>query len=78
MTADVRKLEQARPSVDPTTVRILESALEDVRSGKTVGVVLIEASNDGVCHFATNGMKNRFELLGYLAHMMHKLQSKDT
>lgn len=64
-----------RPA-DPDVVRLLEEALVDARSGNMTGVMLLKQDPEGIA-YATAGVEDRFAVLGWLSHAMHRLQTDD-
>ena len=58
---------------DPDALRFAEELLAAVKSGEVRGFVCIQQDRHGV-RYVTANAKDRMMLLGYLSHMMHKLQ----
>lgn len=63
-------------NVDPDVVNYLEEMLRDAKDGKITGFAAVSRSN-GACEFTNAGIPNRFELTGYLTHLIYKLQSTE-
>lgn len=64
-------LTEIKREVNPTLVEILEQALENVKSGETTGLVLLEQKTK-LCTWRTSGIKDRFTAAGYLLHAANK------
>lgn len=71
MSAQIRQL--TRP-VDPEVVRYLEEALAEAKAGKLSGVLILQQDAEGLA-YAVAGVKDRFALIGWLSHAIHKLQT---
>jgi hypothetical protein len=67
--------ELKRP-VDPDVVDILERALEKAKSGEINGVLVLSQDPNAIS-YAIAGVKERFTVLGWLSHAMHRLQTDD-
>jgi hypothetical protein len=67
---------EIKREVNQTVVEILEKALANVRAGDTVGVLLLEKKVD-VCSWSNAGLKDRFEVIGYLEHAKHRMQGDE-
>jgi hypothetical protein len=65
--------ELKRP-VDPDVVDILERALEKAKSGEINGVLVLSQDPNAIS-YAIAGVKERFTVLGWLSHAMHRLQT---
>lgn len=53
---------------------MLEEVLAKVRAGDIHGVLVLSQDKTGIAYNIA-GIKDRFEVLGWLSHAMHKLQS---
>lgn len=60
--------------VDPDIVRFLEDELANAKAGKTTGILVLVQDPEGVAYRVV-GIKDRFEILGWLSHAMHLLQT---
>jgi len=68
---DVREITRA---VDPQVEELLERTLANVRSGETSGVLILEQKAKHLS-WACAGLDDRFQVIGFLAHAMHKMRS---
>ena len=57
---------------DPGVIEILEGLLKDAREGNLIGVV-VASKNKDACFYSTAGLRDRYETIGYLHHMIFKL-----
>lgn len=73
VSAVVRALER---KADPEVVDYLETVLERARRGETSGVLILEQRGDS-CSWCCSGLGDRFKIIGYLAHAIHKMQGDD-
>lgn len=71
--SNVRAL--SRP-VDPDVVRFIEQVLERAKAGEISGVLMLSQDTEGVA-YGIAGIKDRFTVLGWLSHAMHKLQDDE-
>ena len=67
----IRLLKPIEP--EPNVVRYLEEALEDARSGKLRGIVLMARDANGLS-YTVAGVEDRFAVVGYLTNAIYKLQ----
>ena len=63
------------PKTDPDVIEILEGLLKDAKDGKLIGVVVATKQKDA-CYYSTAGMRDRYETIGYLHHMIFKLHQE--
>lgn len=70
--AEIARIHQ--PAPDGEVIKKLEAALDRARAGETHGVLLLEQDKAG-CKYVCAGLKNRFELIGFLSHAIHQLQA---
>ena len=73
MTALVKRIER-KP--DPDVIAGLERALENAKTGNTFGILLIEKT-PAAATWTCAGIPDRFEITGYLFHLMYKMQTDD-
>ena len=71
MTALVKKIERLP---DPDVIAGLERALESAKAGTTFGILLIEKTPTAAT-WTCAGIPDRFEITGYLFHLMYKMQT---
>lgn len=71
MGAEIHALKRA---VDPDVIDILERALQQAKDGELNGVMVLKQDPGGVA-YAVAGIKDRFTVLGWLSHAMHRLQT---
>lgn len=68
------KLAVVAQKQDPDVIVYLEEILARARTGEITGVMIMAQDGKGVA-FRHAGLKDRFELLGWLSHTMHNLQT---
>lgn len=60
---------------DVGMIEHLEELLKRARAGEIMGVLTVAQDTMGAAQYSVQNMRNRFEILGYLSHAMHQLQS---
>ena len=73
MTAVLKEIER-KPN--PDVIAGLERALESAGAGNTFGILLIEKTPVAAT-WTCAGIPDRFEITGYLFHLMYKMQTDD-
>jgi hypothetical protein len=68
------QIHQLRRPVDPDVVEYLQRALDEAKAGEITGVMILAQDPDGV-RYGLAGIKDRFAVIGWLSHAMHKLQA---
>lgn len=63
------------PQADPELLAFAENLVADIKSGEITGFVGVRQTKTGSAQYITVGVKERFTMLGFLSHLMHKLQS---
>lgn len=66
-----------KPTVDDELVEMLEKTLAEAKDGEISAVMLLAQDCNGV-RYRLYGIKDRFQVLGWLSHMMHRLQTDDS
>lgn len=62
------------PEPNQELIDTLENMLTDVRNGEILGLVAVSQDKSGAAYFACHGIKDRWHVLGFLSHLMFKLQ----
>lgn len=70
-------IEVVKPKPNQDLIGVLEEALQRAREGEISGIALFEVHPGGL-HYHTTGVPNRWEAMGYLVHMLHKLALDET
>ncbi len=73
MTAILKTLPP--PQQDPAVLEIAERFLTRVRSGESVGFVLIEVSKQGGPRYSAVGVPDRYNVVGYLSTVIYELHA---
>ena len=68
----VVKIVEDKP--DPDAVAYLEGILADVKRGEVMGVLIMTQYKGGALRYQCAGLKDRWNILGWLSHAMHNLQ----
>lgn len=61
---------------DPDVIARIEDVLEAAKAGEIHGVMILSQDAGGV-RYTLAGIKDRFSVLGWLSHAMHRLQTDD-
>jgi len=62
------------PEPNADAIAFAEKLVADLKSGEVVGFVAVRQSKDGSAQYTVAGITARFSVLGYLSHLMYRLQ----